>query len=55
MYDDTIRTLTEVRHIPMMRRNLVSLDTLDKKGYRYSDKYGVLKVFRGSLVVMKVI
>jgi 5'-3' exoribonuclease 2 len=53
MSDGVIRTLTNVRHIPTMTRNLISLSTLDLKGYRYSAGGGVMNVSIGSLVVMK--
>jgi transposase InsO family protein len=36
-----------------MMRNLISLSTLDLKGYKYSDEGGVMKISKGSLVVMK--
>jgi hypothetical protein len=36
-----------------MSRNLISLSTLDTKGYKYYTRDGVLKVAKGSLVVMK--
>ena len=53
MHDGIIRTLTDVRHILDMRKNLISLSTLDGKGYKYSGGDGVLKVSKGSLIVMK--
>ena len=51
--DGVIRTLTNVRHIPTMTRNPISLSTLDLKGYKYSAGGGVMNVSIGSLVVMK--
>jgi hypothetical protein len=48
MHDGIIRTLTDVRHIPDMSKNLISLSTLDGKGYKYSGGDGVLKVKRFS-------
>jgi hypothetical protein len=45
-------TLTDVRHIPGMARNLISLSTLDVDGYKHSGSRGVLKVSKGSLVHM---
>ena len=36
-----------------MFKNLISLSTLDNKGYKYSAGGGVLKVSKGSLIVMK--
>jgi hypothetical protein len=53
MYDSIVRTLTDVRHILSMSKNLISLSTLDAKGYKYSGGDGVLKVSKGSLIVMK--
>ena len=50
MHDGIVRTLTDVRHIPNMRKNLISLSTLDGKGYKYSGGDGVLKVSKGSLI-----
>jgi hypothetical protein len=53
MYDITIRTLTDVRHVPELRNNLISLGVLDSSGYKCTVQGGVLKVFKGILVVMK--
>lgn len=53
MSDCVIMTLTNVRHIPTMTRNLISLSPLELKGYRYSAEGGVMNVSIGSLVVMK--
>ena len=53
MFDGIVRTLTEVRHVPSMSKNLISLSTLDKKGYQYTAGNGVMKVTKGCLVVIK--
>ncbi|CAD6267684.1 unnamed protein product [Miscanthus lutarioriparius] len=52
MHDDMIRTLKDVRHIPGMARNLISLSTLDAEGYRHSGSGEVCKVSKGSLIHM---
>ena len=31
MYDGVVRTLTEVRHVPELKKNLISLSILDAK------------------------
>jgi hypothetical protein len=36
-----------------MSRNLISLSILDRKGYKYYAGDGVLKVTKGSLMIMK--
>jgi hypothetical protein len=53
MFDGVVRTMTEVRHILLICRNLILLSTLDTKGYKYYAGDGVLKVTKGSLVVME--
>ena len=53
MFDGIIRTLTDVQYIPEMRRNLIYISALDAKGYKYSGGDSVLKVTKGSLIVMK--
>ncbi|KAG8474939.1 hypothetical protein CXB51_031653 [Gossypium anomalum] len=53
MFDGVIRTLSDMRHVPELKRNLISLSTLDSKGYRYTVESGVLKISKGSLAVMK--
>jgi len=42
--DGVIRTLSNVRHVPDLTRNLISLGTLESKGCKYSAEGGVLKV-----------
>ena len=53
MFDGIIRTLTNVRHIPDLKRNLISLSTLDSNVYKFIDEGGVIRVSRGAFVVMK--
>jgi len=53
MHDGVVRTLTNVRHIPDLKKNLISLGTLDSQGYKYYAEGGVLRVFKGSLIVIK--
>ena len=36
-----------------MKRNLISLSSLEAKGYKYTGEGGVLKISKGALVVMK--
>jgi hypothetical protein len=51
-HDGMTRTLTEVKHITSMARNLISLSTLDCDGYKYKGGYKRLKLSSGSLIVM---
>jgi hypothetical protein len=51
-HDGMTPTLQNVRHIPRMTRNLISLSTLDAEGFKYSGSGGVLKVSKDSLVFL---
>jgi hypothetical protein len=51
MHDGAVRT--EVRHVPDMSKNLISLTTLDLGGCKFVFGDGVLKVVKGALIVMK--
>ena len=50
---NVVRTLGEVRHVPEVKKNLISLGTLDSNGYNYKSMNGLIKVSRGAIVVMK--
>ena len=53
MFDDVVRTLCDVRHVPDLRKNLVSLGTLDCNGFSYKSTSAVMKVSKGAMIVMK--
>ena len=53
MHGDIIRTLTDLRHVPKLKKNLISLGTLDSNGCTYKAIGGVLRISKGALVVMK--
>ena len=53
MFDNLVRTLGEVQHVPEVKKNLISLGTLDSNGYCYKFENGLIKVSKGAMVVMK--
>ena len=53
MFDGVVRVLSNVRHVPYLRKNLISLGVLDDLGYSYSSKGGITKITKGALMVMK--
>ncbi|GKD93873.1 retrovirus-related pol polyprotein from transposon TNT 1-94 [Tanacetum coccineum] len=55
MHDGVVRTNTRVRHALDLKRNLISLSTLEANGCKYSGEGGVMKIFKGALVLMKAI
>ncbi|GFZ06538.1 hypothetical protein Acr_18g0007080 [Actinidia rufa] len=48
MADGRSVTLTEVRHVPNLRKNLISIGMLDAKGCRFEASGGILRVFKGN-------
>ena len=53
MFDGMTSTLKEVRHIPDLKRNLLSLGTLDKSSYNFKVENGKLTISKGVMVFMK--
>ncbi|KAE8674175.1 hypothetical protein F3Y22_tig00111769pilonHSYRG00531 [Hibiscus syriacus] len=55
MYDGSVRTLSVVRHIPDLKKNLISLGTLHKNGFipKSDEDRETIRIVKGSLTVMK--
>ncbi|KAG8483965.1 hypothetical protein CXB51_023199 [Gossypium anomalum] len=53
MHDGTIKTLSDVRYVPDLRKNLISLSILDLKGCKINIELSGIKVSRGALVLLK--
>ncbi|KAL0285043.1 UNVERIFIED_CONTAM: Retrovirus-related Pol polyprotein from transposon TNT 1-94, partial [Sesamum angustifolium] len=54
-YDGTVRTLYDVRHIPNLKKNLISFDTLHKNGFipKADEDRETIRIVKGALTVMK--
>ena len=53
MFDGAVRELTEVRYMPALRKNLISLGALESKGFKVTMEDSTYKVTKGSFVIMK--
>ena len=53
IFGGVVRVLSNVRHVPDLRKNLISLGVLDDLGYSYSLKGGIMKITKSALMVMK--
>ena len=53
MHDGIVRILSKVRHVPDLKKKLISLGTFDSNGYKFLTEGGVLRVNKGFRVVMK--
>ncbi|KAH1072923.1 hypothetical protein J1N35_025251, partial [Gossypium stocksii] len=53
IHNGTIRTLLDVRYVLDLRKNLISLSTLDSKGCRINIEASDIKVSRGALLLLK--
>ncbi|GKC59491.1 hypothetical protein Tco_1087089 [Tanacetum coccineum] len=52
MRDESSFVLDNVMYVPELRRNLISLGTLEKEGFTVKMRSGKIKVIKGSLVVL---
>ena len=53
MFDGMVRELKDVRYVPQLKRNLISVGALKALGLEVSIRNGVLKMVKGSMVVLK--
>ncbi|KAH9697399.1 hypothetical protein KPL71_023589 [Citrus sinensis] len=53
MFDGSVQTLSDVRHAPRLKRNLISLGMLDGMGYSFKSENSGLKIMKGTEMVMK--
>ena len=53
LYDGTMRELKDVRYVPRMTKNLISVGALEAEGLRETLGEGVLKMSSGSLIDLK--
>ena len=55
MFDGIVRTLTNVKHILDLKKNLISLGYLERIGCSFSSyaRSGVLNISKGAMVVMR--
>jgi len=53
MFDEHVRSLTNVRHVPDLKKNLLSLEALEARGYKFSGADRGIKVTGGSMTILK--
>ena len=53
MFDGSVQTLSDVRHAPRLKRNLISLGMLDGMGYSFKSENSGLKIMNETEMVMK--
>ncbi|KAH9694912.1 Integrase catalytic domain-containing protein [Citrus sinensis] len=53
LHDETIRELKQVRFVPELKRNLISLGMLDQMGYSVKIEYGEMMIIKGTEIIMK--
>jgi len=53
MFDGMVRELKEVRYVPQLKRNLISVGVLKILGLEVSIRDGILKMTKGAMAVLK--
>jgi len=52
LHDNKIRILTGVRYVSGLKRNLISLSTLDELGFSYKIENGLMCVFKNDDMIL---
>ena len=53
MFDGQARTLTNIRHVTKLKKNILSLRALGARWYKFSGADGRIKVAKGSMTILK--
>ncbi|KAH9779099.1 Integrase catalytic domain-containing protein [Citrus sinensis] len=53
MFDGMIRELKEVRFVPALKKNLISVGALEAKGYKVTIEDGTMKFTHGAMVILQ--
>lgn len=54
LHDNRVKVFNEIRYVPKLKRNLISLRRLNFLSYGFSIQVGVMRVSRVPLVIMKI-
>lgn len=49
MLDGVIQPIRNVKIVPNLRQNFLHLRSFDEKGYKFSSKGGVIRVFKSDM------
>jgi len=53
IFDVMVRELKDVRYVPQLKRNLISVSVYKTLSFEVSIRDGVLKMIKGSMIVLK--
>ena len=53
MFDRMVRELKEVRFVPALKKNLISVGALEAKGYKVTIEDGTMKFTHGTMVILQ--
>ena len=53
MFDEMVRELKDVRFVPQLKKNLISIRALEAQGLKRTLRDGILKMLKSSMVVLK--
>lgn len=55
MHDGFYKVLQQVRYVPYLKRNLISLYNLESNGHSFKSENGTMRVLKRSVVIMKAL
>ena len=53
IFDGMVRELKEIRFVPVLKKNLISVGALEAKGYKVTIEDGIMKFTHGAMVILQ--
>lgn len=53
MFDDSVKILTNVRHVLGLKRNMISIGMLDESSISWKTEKGFIYICKGSVAIIK--
>ena len=53
VFDDVVKTLGNVRHVPDLKKSMISLSILESKEYMHISEGRILKISKGTCIIMR--
>ena len=53
MFDGMFRELKEIKYVPILKKNLISVGALEVKGYKVTIENGTIKLMYGAMMILQ--
>lgn len=53
IHDGSVKILSDVRYVPDLKRNLISLGVLELTSFSFKSEKGIMNIYKGDRIIMK--